>query len=465
MNKTRVNIIGAGASGLFLAMLLAQHKLEINLFDLGKKPGRKILISGGGFCNFTNLEVDKDNYLSQNPHFVISALKGLTNWQIISNFMQAGIDMHTKEEQKYFTTQGAKAILNYLLEQIETNALYAQAQINWYWQTPIVDIVTTDNSLTLVDKNQQKYQGEITVIASGGMAYPRLQVSEWCKDLALLKSLGLSTKKKQGYNPTRPGLVSLAYNQENSFYKQIMGCSVFVNISNASQTKSFTHNLLFTHQGISGPAVLQISNYWQPGEKVYLNFLPQLDLENLLVKIRQDGKQDFIFAQYQVEGDADYTQTTNSQLHLNISAKALVKTLLHKLLPSSLVDLWEKVQAHNKLTTYIQKQIQPLLQMQLGQLSNEQITTLVNFVQKQEFVALNDNGYDKAEVMLGGINTELLSSKTMEFNQVPGLFAIGEVLDVTGQLGGYNFQWCWSSAYACYKGICARLNLEPLDFT
>ncbi|RIY32332.1 hypothetical protein CJP74_04870 [Psittacicella melopsittaci] len=455
MSLTSVNIIGAGASGLFLAHLLAQHKLQINIFDLGKKPGRKILISGGGFCNFTNLEVDKENYLSNNRFFAISALKGLTNWDIIAQFSQAQIEMQVKEEQKYFTAQGAKAIVNYLLEKIETNALYSQAQVNWHWQTAISDLYQEENNIILVDQRQNKYSSPLAVIASGSLAYPRLQVSTWYKDLAILKQTD-----KAPYLPERPGLVPLAYCGENSFYKQIMGCSVFVRASNASKSKSFTHNLLFTHQGISGPAVLQISNYWQPGEKVYLNFLPQLDLGDLLAQIRQQGKLNFSFAQYTVEGDADYTQTANAQVEISISAKALVKNLLHKILPSSLVELWEKVQAHNKLTTHIVKKIQPLFKLQIAQLSNAQIELLCQFIQEHEFLALEDNGYDKAEVMLGGINTELVSSKTMEFNHVPGLYAIGEVLDVTGQLGGYNFQWCWSSAYACYKGICAKLGLE-----
>ncbi|RIY32901.1 hypothetical protein CKF54_03890 [Psittacicella hinzii] len=462
MSLTKVNIIGAGAAGLFLTMLLARHKLEINLFDLGKKPGRKILISGGGFCNFTNLEVERDNYLSKNPHFAISALKGLSNWDIIANFSAGQIDMHLKEERKYFSTKGAKEIVNYLLEQIESNALYSKAQVNWHWQTAIKDIDKSEQTLTLVS-DKGLYQSEIAVIATGGLAYPRLQVSDWYKQVGLLQQAGQETREKQAFIANRPGLVPLAYSHETNFYKQIMGCSVFVQATNQEQTKSFTHNLLFTHQGISGPAILQISNYWQAGEKIYLNFIPQLDLASLLADIRQKGKVDFSFAQYSVEGEADDSQTTSENINLSISAKAQVKTLLTRLLPTSLVQLWEEVKAYNHLTSSIAKQIQPLLKLQIAQLSNEDIQTLTKFIQQHEFVALTDNGYDKAEVMLGGINTEMLSSKTMEFNQIPGHYAIGEVLDVTGQLGGYNFQWCWSSAYACYKGICQKLGLKPFD--
>ncbi|MFC6276267.1 BaiN/RdsA family NAD(P)/FAD-dependent oxidoreductase [Psittacicella hinzii] len=475
MKLPQINIIGAGAAGLYLAGFLAHHRLAINFFDLGKKPGRKILIAGGGFCNFTNQEVSKANYLSSNPHFAISALAGHSNWDIIAQISQAGIDYTIKENSKYFTTQGSKEIVNWLLQRIDSAAVYSRAQVNWHWQTAITDIQANTTAhesesnsinqelevqnatapLRLITQQGEEVLGDIAIIATGGLAYGRLQVSD------LVKNFSFVEQDKQGWIATQPGLVPLAYNSESSFYRQLSGCCVYVNITNQERSQSFSHNLLFTHQGISGPAVLQISNYWQAGQAVYIDFLPRVDLEHILKTTRQQGK--FTFTQQVMSAIKDYNDDSQSNtLSHQITAKAQVKSLLTKLLPTSLVDLWENLQADSRKTTYIVKQIQPLLTLQIAQLTQEQIQTLTDFLKNYEFIATQDCGYDKAEVMRGGINTDLLSSRTMAFKAWPQVYSIGEVVDVTGQLGGFNFQWCWASAYAAYKGICAQLGLTPV---
>lgn len=501
-HKPRINIIGAGAAGLYLASLLSQHKVEINFFDLGKKPGRKILISGGGYCNFTNQEVTPQNYISSNPHFAISALKGHSNWSIIGKAVAAGVTYQIKEQAKYFTQDGAKAWVNFLLDTIESNSVYSQAQVNWYWQTPIHDIAiatpanselapqdlvvslptsttpfpTTISKQSDTTSKQGKatvkqteitlfsskgnFKSELAVIATGGLAFPRLQVSNWAEEAKGLQALA---GDKPLIIPSVPGLVPLAYSGQNSFYKAIAGCSVFVTISNNQRSKEFTHNLLFTHQGFSGPAILQISNYWQPSEPIIVDFLPQLDLAATLESIRHQGSHQFSFNKYHVEGDDDYTETQNELLTFTQSSKAKVKSFLTRLLPTSLVELWASLQADSKFTTFIVKQIQPLLELQIAQLSNSQITTLANFIHNNVLTINQSLGYDKAEVMCGGINTDLLSSKTMAFKAAPQLYAIGECVDVTGQLGGFNFQWCWSSAYAAYKDICMQLGFTPSE--
>lgn len=439
-----INIVGAGASGYFLAMLLAAHRVQINLFDLGKRPGRKILISGGGNCNFTNYEVSSTNYVSANAHFVKSALQGFSNYDFIAWVTARELAYHLKDDTKLFATHGAKSLLELITSELEYRKLSGKATINYYWETSIIDVlpyqVTTSTGIQVA--------GDFSILATGGLAMPRLKVS------AVGQTIPATA---QDYVIHRPGLVPLALKGNLNFYKQLSGVSLPVTLTSASG-HSFTQDMLFTYLGITGPVVLNISNRWQPGENINLDLLPRLNLAQALRHIQDvaHGKvqnHDYVISNIEVQ-----------EVIRNCSARKQVKNLLTMLLPSSLIECWEQVQADNPQTTYVVKQIQPLLKRQIAQLSNQDLLILETFIHNQNWEITHSLDFDKAEVMLGGINTNILSSKTMEVKAYPGLYVIGEAMDVTGDLGGYNFQWCWSSAYACYKAILAKLGIpiQPL---
>lgn len=439
-----INIVGAGASGYFLAMLLAAHRVHINLFDLGKRPGRKILISGGGNCNFTNYEVSSSNYVSANQHFVKSALKGFSNYDFIAWVTARNLPYHLKDETKLFATNGAKSLLELLSNELADRSLSGKSTINYYWETSVVDALPHQ----VTTSTGEQVAGDYTVLATGGLAMPRLQVSSVGQTIPATAS---------SYVTHRPGLVPLALKGNLNFYKQLNGVSLPVTLTSASG-HSFTQDMLFTYQGITGPVVLNISNRWQPGEAITIDFLPALNLAQALRHIQDVAHGKVINNEYVL------ANAQSQEIIRNCSARKQVKNLLTLLLPSSLVECWEAAQAYNPVTTHLVKQIQPLLKRQIAQLSNQDLLTLDAFIHNQSWEIASSLDFDKAEVMWGGINTDLLSSKTMEVKAYPGLYVIGEAMDVTGDLGGYNFQWCWSSAYACYKAILANLGMteQPL---
>lgn len=395
MKKADVIIIGAGASGLFCAAQLGQAGKSVVMLDNGKKIGRKILMSGGGFCNFTNLDVTPQHYLSQNRHFVKSALARYTNWDFISLVAQYGIAYHEKELGQLFCNEGAQQIVRML--QIECEKGKVDIQLR---QAPIsVEKITKGFEIQTACET---YQTENLVIATGGLSMPALGTSPFGYNIA--EQFGIPVIAP------RASLVPFTWKESDKPFTALSGITLPVTVSN--ENISFSNQMLFTHRGLSGPAILQISNYWQIGEAVKIDLLPTNSIWDILQELRQS------------------------------SPKLQLKTVLSRYLPKKLVELWFE---QNLLKDEV-----------IAQLSKNAIQQLEQFIHHWQFIPNGTEGYRTAEVTMGGIDTDHISSKTMEAKAVSGLYFIGEVLDVTGWLGGYNFQWAWSSAFACAEGIIKR---------
>lgn len=399
MKRYDVIIIGAGAAGLFCAAQIGKNGKSVLVLDNGKKVGRKILMSGGGYCNFTNLDVGAQHYLSQNPHFVKSALARYNQWDFIALLAEYGISYHEKELGQLFTDNGAEQIVAMLLKECQTANVQIQLQVQISQVTQLTDgfEVKYGNELCL--------QCENLVIASGGLSMPKLGATAFGYQIA--EQFGLSVV------PPRASLVPFTWREQDQVFADLAGISLPVTVT-AESGMSFSNALLFTHRGISGPAMLQISNYWLPNQPLFIDFLPKIRLDEYLQAMRQS------------------------------SSKMQLKTALQRLLPNKLVEFFI---SHYQLPTTI-----------LADLSNLKIAEISQLFHQWQFVPNGTEGYRTAEVTLGGVDTNQISSKTMEVKNVKGLYFIGEVLDVTGWLGGYNFQWAWSSAYACATAICYAHN-------
>lgn len=408
-NNYDVIIIGAGAAGLFCAGRLGQAGKTVRVLDNGKKLGRKILMAGGGFCNFTNLDVTPQHYLSRNPHFVKSALARYNQWDFISLVADHGIAYHEKELGQLFCDDSSQQIVDLLLTECAkgTKAGKSAVEISLRQQVESVERV----EYTEIEKAKVRFRVQSNgewlgchdlVIASGGLSMPALGATAFGYKLA--EQFGLEVIAP------RAGLVPFTWREQDKHYAELAGVSLAVNVT--SQSKNHFHNqMLFTHRGLSGPAMLQISNYWQANQTLEIDLLPT---DNII----------------------DYLQTLRQQ-----SPKLQLKTALARILPKRLVELWlaEKL---------LDDQV-------LGQLSKVRLEQLQQLIHHWQFEPNGTEGYRTAEVTLGGIDTTAISSKTMQANQIVGLYFIGEVLDVTGWLGGYNFQWAWSSAYVCAEAIAA----------
>ncbi|MDU8923669.1 NAD(P)/FAD-dependent oxidoreductase [Pasteurellaceae bacterium LIM206] len=389
-------IIGAGAAGLFCAAQVAKGGKSVTILDNGKKVGRKILMSGGGFCNFTNLDVTPRHYLCRNPHFVKSALARFNQWDFIAMVAEAGIAYHEKESGQLFCDNSAQDIVDMLAAACEKYAV----NICLRQHIESVEPVESDNTRFRVTAGGQQWLCGSLVIATGGLSMPALGATPFGYQIA--RQFGLAVL------PPRAGLVPFTYRETDKFLTVLAGISLPVTVT-AESGQAFSNQLLFTHRGISGPAILQISNYWQPHESVVIDLLPG---ENI----------------------TDYLTTLKAR-----SPKLQLKTALTRLLPKKLVELWVD---------------QGMIQEEtLANLSKVRCQDLEFFIHHWQFQPNGTEGYRTAEVTMGGVDTREISSKTMEAIKVKGLYFIGEVLDVTGWLGGYNFQWAWSSAYACAAGI------------
>ncbi|MFC0309169.1 NAD(P)/FAD-dependent oxidoreductase [Gallibacterium trehalosifermentans] len=394
MQHYDVIIIGAGAAGLFCAAQLGQQGKSVLVLDNGKKAGRKILMSGGGYCNFTNLEVSAVNYLSQNPHFVKSALARYTQWDFIALVAKYGINYHEKEAGQLFTDEGSEQIVAMLLQECQLGKVEIRLQTN------IESVQKMDKHFVLELTNKNVFQANNVVVATGGLSMPKLGATAFGYQLA--EQFGLSIV------PPRASLVPFTYLEQDKVLGVLSGISLPITVT-AKNGKCFSNALLFTHRGLSGPAILQISNYWQPTESVEIDLLPSCDLAEYLWELRQT------------------------------SPKLQLCTALQRLLPNKVVDVfWQRL---------------GIKEIVLADLSKSVVATLVQTFQHWQFMPNGTEGYRTAEVTFGGVDTQHISSKTMEVQGVKGLYFIGEVLDVTGWLGGYNFQWAWSSAYACATAI------------
>lgn len=396
MQHYDVVIIGAGASGLFCAAQLGQAGKKVAVLDNGKKIGRKILMSGGGFCNFTNLDVTPSHYLSQNPHFVKSALARYTQWDFISLVANYGIAYHEKERGQLFCDEGAEQIVAMLEQECakgKVDILLRQAVLSVQKNAKDFEIQTACET----------FSAQHLVIAAGGLSMPALGATPFGYKMAEQFAIPIV--------PPRASLVPFTWRECDKVFAQLSGIALPISVSSQSG-KTFSNQMLFTHRGLSGPAILQISNYWQMGESVMIDLLPSAGIDTIVQQQRQS------------------------------SAKLSLKNLLSRHLPKKLVELWCLQNA--------------FLDKPLAQLSNADLAQLQQLIHQWHFTPNGTEGYRTAEVTIGGVDTHFISSKTMEANNVVGLYFIGEVLDVTGWLGGYNFQWAWSSAMACAKGILAK---------
>jgi predicted Rossmann fold flavoprotein len=394
-----VVIVGAGAAGLFCAAHLGQAGLKVIVVDNGKKPGRKILMSGGGRCNFTNLYTDAGAYLSQNPHFCKSALARYSQWDFIELVSKYAIPYHEKALGQLFCDNSAEDIVDMLLSECEKGHVTLQMRCQ-------IEAVTANSpSGFCVASPQGNIYAKAVVIASGGLSMPGLGATPFGYHVARQFAINVIE--------TRAGLVPFTLHKPLlEVLNTLSGVALPVTITLANQT-SFRESLLFTHRGLSGPAILQISNYWQPGEYVDIDLLPDGDAAEFLAQQRQS--------------------------HPNQT----LKNVLSKRLPKRLVDVFQQLGAIDEVT--------------MKQLNEAQIARVAEVIHCWRIQPNGTEGYRTAEVTLGGVDTRELSSKTMESNSVAGLFFIGEVIDVTGWLGGYNFQWAWSSARACSAALIEKL--------
>jgi predicted Rossmann fold flavoprotein len=391
-----VVVIGAGAAGMFCAAQAGQLGCRVLLLDNGKKPGRKILMSGGGRCNFTNMSVEPAAYLSNNPHFCKSALARYTQWDFIDLINRYGIAYHEKTLGQLFCDDSAQQVVDLLVQECELGQVVTRLR------SEVLSVEKTDQGFELA-LNGESVSARSLVVASGGLSMPGLGATPFGYKLA--EQFGLKVL------PTRAGLVPFTLHKPLLEQSQALSGVSVPAVVTAEDGTSFRESILFTHRGLSGPAILQISSYWQPGEFVSINLLPTLDLVGFLNEQRQ--------------------------AHPNQSLKNTLA--LH--LPKRLVELLQELGQLPEAT--------------LKQLTPTQQAALVDSLQDWRVQPNGTEGYRTAEVTLGGVDTKELSSKTMEASKVPGLYFIGEVVDVTGWLGGYNFQWAWSSAWACAQALAA----------
>ncbi|WP_421081287.1 NAD(P)/FAD-dependent oxidoreductase [Serratia fonticola] len=396
MEQFDVVVIGAGAAGMFCAAQAGQLGCRVLLLDNGKKPGRKILMSGGGRCNFTNMSVEPAAYLSNNPHFCKSALARYTQWDFIDLINRYGIAYHEKTLGQLFCDDSAQQVVDLLVQECELGQVVTRLR------SEVLSVEKTDQGFELT-LNGECVSARSLVVASGGLSMPGLGATPFGYKLA--EQFGLKVL------PTRAGLVPFTLHKPLLEQSQALSGVSVPAVVTAEDGTSFRESILFTHRGLSGPAILQISSYWQPGEFVSINLLPTLDLVGFL--------------------------NEQHQAHPNQSLKNTLA--LH--LPKRLVELLQELGQLPEAT--------------LKQLNPTQQAALVDSLQNWRVQPNGTEGYRTAEVTLGGVDTKELSSKTMEASKVPGLYFIGEVVDVTGWLGGYNFQWAWSSAWACAQALAS----------
>jgi predicted Rossmann fold flavoprotein len=389
-----VIIIGAGAAGLFCAAQAGQRGRRVLLLDNGKKPGRKILMSGGGRCNFTNLYTEPAAYLSHNPHFCKSALARYTQWDFIDLVNRHGIAWHEKTLGQLFCDDSAQQIVDLLLAECD------KGNVTLRLRSEVLSVARDESGYTL-QLNGSTVQAEKLVIASGGLSMPGLGATPFGYKIA--EQFGLNVF------PTRAALVPFTLHKPLLEQLQTLSGVALETTIDAQDGTRFKEAMLFTHRGLSGPAVLQISSYWLPGEFVTIDLSPATPLEAFL--------------------------TAQREAHPNLS----LKNSLAKILPKRLVEVLQALKVVPDIT--------------LKQLNSKQQTELAQTLHAWRIQPNGTEGYRTAEVTLGGVDTTQLSSKTMEARAVPGLYFIGEVADVTGWLGGYNFQWAWSSAWACAQAL------------
>lgn len=386
-------VIGAGAAGLMCAATAAKRGLSVLLIDHAKQAGKKILISGGGRCNFTNMYTAPENFLSDNPHFCKSALSRYTQWDFLAMVDKHGIAWHEKTLGQLFCDDSAKDIVRMLMQ--ECSDADARVQL----RTEVI-AVTEQHGSYHVNTSAGTYTTRNLVIATGGLSMPKLGATPFGYKVA--EQFGHTIK------PVRAGLVPFTLQDtDKAALADLSGVAADVVASN--QRTSFKEAMLFTHRGLSGPAMLQMSSYWHPGETLQVNLLPNEDADALIKQAKQQQPRSSLIG------------------------------LFSKYLPKRMV---QTLAAHGQWPS-----------KNLADISNSDLERVAELISAWPIKPNGTEGYRTAEVTIGGIDVNQVSSKTMESKLQPGLYFIGEVLDVTGWLGGYNFQWAWSSGWVCGESI------------
>lgn len=391
-------ILGAGAAGLMCALTAAARGRSVLVLEKSNKVGKKILMSGGGRCNFTNLYVEPENFLSQNPHFCKSALSRYTQWDFIALVAKHGIAYHEKTLGQLFCDNSSKDILNMLLRECEDAGVVIKT---------LSETIEVNKEGLFKLKVRQANQTEAVsceklVVATGGLSIPSLGGSDFGYQIA--------RQFNHKVFPLRAGLVPFTFTDKFKLLSEkLSGISVAAMITVGDQ--SFSENILFSHRGLSGPAVLQISSYWHEGETGSLNLLPSMNAKDFLLEQKQ------------------------------CQPKIRLRSLLSKLLPRKLVLELE-------VLWWLEVADKPL-----AEISDSTLNKIALQLTNWQLKPAGTEGYRTAEVTLGGVDTDELSSRTMMSKRVDGLYFIGEVIDVSGHLGGFNFQWAWSSGYAAGSAV------------
>lgn len=389
MKNPDVIILGAGAAGLMCAIEAGKRGRRVLVIDHANKAGKKILMSGGGRCNFTNYDIQAHHYLSNNPHFCKSALKRYTSADFIALVRKHRIPFHEKSHGQLFCDNKSSDIVNLLLAECE------QAKVDISLNTAIEQIRPQNNQgyqVTLANKEQLLCQS--LIIATGGLSIPTMGATPFGYQLAAQFGLNIV--------PTRAGLVPFTLQPEDKQrFSDLSGIALPCEVSTKKQ--SFNLNMLFTHRGLSGPAMLQISSYWQAGKTLNINL------------------------------DPDEQWTSQLFSHKKTSPRLHLKNALEKFLPKKVIQAFVPHE---------------LLDTEMNALSDKKLQDIISLFCEWQIKPNGTEGYRTAEVTLGGVDTHHLSSQTMEVKMHPGLYFIGEVMDVSGWLGGYNFQWAWASGWA-----------------
>lgn len=394
-----VVILGAGASGLFCAQLLGKAGVPVVVLDHANKAGKKILMSGGGRCNFINLFVDKDNFVGQNPHFVHSALSRFGVDDFLAYVYRHGIDFYEKSHGQLFCTHSSKDLLAMLLAECQ------DGKVQIWLNTRIDDICEVDTGFCLSLERAgcpSKLLACRVVVATGGLSIPTMGAT----------GFGYAIAKQFGHClvPTRASLVPLVFSDH---FKEV--CASLAGLAHEvvayNAKKSFYLPMLFTHRGLSGPAILQLSNYWQEGEAIFLDMMPQHDAAEVLLVAK-----------------AKTPKLSVSSVLSPYFAKRLLLVLE--------AQLWSEIK-----------------DKPIGELKDKQLKALGQKLKAWQLKPAGSEGYRVAEVTMGGVDTQGVCSKSFESKHKKGLYFIGEVLDITGELGGYNFHWAWASAYCCAEAI------------
>ena len=385
-NKYDVIIIGAGAAGMMSAIEAGERGRKVLLVDHYKKIGEKIRISGGGRCNFTNINTNPNKFLSQNPKYVRSALSQYTQNDFINLINKYEIKFHEKKLGQLFCDHSAQQIVEMLLKECELANVTILKEF-------IIKNIDKENDQYLVSTETDNYSSESLIVATGGLSVPKIGAT----------SFGYEVAKKFDHNiiETLPALVPLTFSEKIlEMCKELTGLSVEAIVS--FNKVLFQEGMLFTHRGLSGPSILQISSYWKQGDNIKVNLSPKLNVYQLLEEKRK------------------------------LNPKFDILNIISEILPKRLAQI---ICSENKVSGNI------------SELSNKILKQLSDNINSWLINPTGSEGYRTAEVTLGGVDTKELSSKTMMSNKHKNLFFIGEVVDVTGHLGGYNFQWAWSSGY------------------